>query len=74
MTASDQTRGPGWGTVARPGTATVAVFPNCKDGRVVADVNRLNKGHTEGYEPKVLDRLLAMMVSIPGGKLRALKG
>ena len=26
--------------------------PDCKDGRVVADVVRLDKGHTEGLEPQ----------------------
>ncbi len=70
VTATDQTRGPGWGRHARPGTANVFTFPGCKGGRIVADVNRLDKGHTEGYEPKILDRILGLMASAPGGKLR----
>lgn len=28
----------------------VMVYDGCKDGRVVADVVRLDKGHTEGLE------------------------
>ncbi|MEO6378104.1 MAG: hypothetical protein ABIO37_08785, partial [Caulobacteraceae bacterium] len=37
---------PAWGRQARPGTAQVFVFPACKGGRLVADVLRLDKGHT----------------------------
>lgn len=69
VTASDQSRGPSWGTTARPGTAQVYVFEGCKDGRVVADVIRMNKGHTEGLEPKVTQTILDMMMSSKGGKL-----
>ncbi|MEZ5557734.1 MAG: hypothetical protein R3E86_04215 [Pseudomonadales bacterium] len=58
-----------WGMAARPGTAEVFVYPNCRDGRVVADVVRLDKGHTEGLEPRVTQRILELMVSAPGGKL-----
>jgi len=32
--------------------AQVYVYPDCKDGRIVADVVRIDKGHTEGLEPK----------------------
>ncbi|MEI7932987.1 MAG: hypothetical protein WCI21_08035, partial [Alphaproteobacteria bacterium] len=74
VTATDQTRGPGWGRFARPGTARVWTYPACKDGKVVADVIRLDKGHTEGYEPKILDRILGLMVSAKGGKLQSAKG
>jgi hypothetical protein len=73
VTATDQTRGPSWGRFARPGTAQVMVYPNCKAGRVVADVVRLDKGHTEGLEPKVMDEILKMMVSARGGKLQQQK-
>jgi hypothetical protein len=60
----------GWGGQPGPGQADVYVFPDCKDGWVVADVVRLNKGHTEGLEPRVTEELVRMMVSAKGGKLR----
>jgi len=65
---------PVWGMKARPGTAQVYVYPDCDDGRVVADVVRLDKGHTEGLEPRVTERIIQLMVSAPGGKLRASTG
>ena len=40
-------------------------------GRLVADVLRLDKGHTEGLEPKITEKLIQMMVAARGGKLRA---
>jgi pimeloyl-ACP methyl ester carboxylesterase len=64
-------RGPSWGREPRPGTARIYVFPNARDGRVIADVIRLDKGHTEGLEPKITEELIKMMVSAPGGKLMA---
>ena len=48
-------------------------YPKCKDGRLVADVVRMGKGHTEGLEPNVTETLVAMMVAAPGGKVRALR-
>ena len=60
----------GWGLLPRPGTAEVYVYPNARDGRVIADVVRLDKGHTEGLEPKVTEALIALMVSASGGKAR----
>ncbi len=65
-------RGPSWGREARPGTAQVYVFPSARGGRVIADVVRLDKGHTEGYEPKVTEELIKMIVAAPGGKMMAL--
>jgi hypothetical protein len=65
---------PGWGLKARPGTAEVYVYPNAKGGRVIADVVRRDKGHTEGLEPKVTEALIEMIVTAPGGKARALAG
>ena len=59
---------PAWGLLPRPGTAEVYVYPNARDGRVIADVVRLDKGHTEGLEPKVTEQLLKLLVSAPGGK------
>ncbi|HZZ87741.1 MAG TPA: alpha/beta hydrolase [Caulobacteraceae bacterium] len=59
-----------WGLKPGPGTAEVWVYPNARDGRVIADVVRLAKGHTEGLEPKVTEALVKLMVSAPGGKLQ----
>jgi hypothetical protein len=53
----------GWGRLPRGGTAQVYVYPNCDGGRVVADVMRMDKGHTEGLEPNVVDQLVRLMVS-----------
>jgi hypothetical protein len=61
----------GWGHYPRSGRAQVFVFPGCKDGRVVADVVRLKKGHTEGLEPNVTDKLIALAVSAKGGKIKS---
>ena len=36
----------------------------------LADVVRMDKGHTEGLEPKVTQRLLEMMVGAAGGRAR----
>jgi len=60
---------PAWGLLPRPGTAKVFVYPNCTGGRVIADVVRLEKGHTEGLEPNVTEALVKLMVSAPGGKI-----
>lgn len=59
-----------WGLLPRPGTAQVFEYPNCADGRVVADVVRIDKGHTEGLEPNVMDTIVTLMVSASGGKIR----
>ena len=59
-----------WGFKPRPGTAQVYVFPDAKDGRVIADVVRLDKGHTEGLEPNITDAIVKLMVSAAGGKLQ----
>jgi hypothetical protein len=70
VTGATAGRGASWGREARPGTAEVFVYPKCKAKKVVADVLRIDKGHTEGLEPKVTESLVAMMVSAPGGKAR----
>lgn len=62
---------PAWGLAPRPGTATVYQYPGARDGRVIADVVRLDKGHTEGLEPNITAELVKMMVAAPGGKARA---
>lgn len=59
----------GWGRYPRSGRAKVFVFPHCRDGRVVADVVRIGKGHTEGYEPNITDAIIALAVSAQGGKI-----
>jgi hypothetical protein len=61
---------PAWGLSPRPGTARIYVYPHARGGRVVADVVRLDKGHTEGLEPRITEELVRMMVEAPGGKLR----
>ena len=60
---------PAWGLLPRPGRAEVYVYPNCQNGRVVADVVRLEKGHTEGLEPNVTEALVSLMLSARGGKI-----
>jgi pimeloyl-ACP methyl ester carboxylesterase len=61
---------PAWGRLPRAGNAEVFVYPSCDDGRVVADVVRVDKGHTEGLEPNVTRELVRLMVSAEGGKVR----
>jgi hypothetical protein len=54
-----------WGREPRPGVARVWTYPNADGGRVVADVVRVDKGHTEGLEPNIVRRLLELVVSAP---------
>jgi hypothetical protein len=61
---------PQWGLLPRPGTAQVYVYPGARGGRLIADVVRLDKGHTEGLEPHITETLVTMMTSAPAGKLR----
>jgi hypothetical protein len=60
-----------WGLLPRPGTARVYVYPGAAQDRVIADVVRLGKGHTEGLEPNITRELVSMIVAAPGGKLRS---
>jgi len=69
VTGAAPGRGASWGREARPGTSEVWVYPGCRDDRIVADVVRIDKGHTEGLEPRVTEALIQMMVNAPGGKL-----
>jgi len=62
---------PPWGLLPRPGKAQISVYPDCKGGRVVADVVRLEKGHTEGLEPNVTEELVKLIISAKGGKIQA---
>lgn len=61
---------PPWGLLPGPGKAQIFTYPDCKDGRVVADVGRIDKGHTEGYEPKITEEILKLLLSAPGGKIQ----
>lgn len=70
VTGQTPGRGPSWGREARPGTAEIYVYPNGRDGRVIADILRLDKGHTEGYEPKITEALIKMILAATGGKMR----
>jgi pimeloyl-ACP methyl ester carboxylesterase len=60
---------PAWGLLPGPGKALMYTYPNCQNGRVVADVVRLEKGHTEGLEPSVTESLITLMLSARGGKI-----
>jgi pimeloyl-ACP methyl ester carboxylesterase len=59
-----------WGLLPRPGTSEIIEFRNCKDRRIVADVVRIDKGHTEGLEPNITEELIKMMRSARGGKIQ----
>ncbi|HEX7355617.1 MAG TPA: alpha/beta fold hydrolase [Mycobacteriales bacterium] len=63
---------PSWGREPGPGTAEIYVYPGGRDGRLIADVVRRGKGHTEGLEPHITEELITMMIGAPGGKLAAL--
>ncbi len=52
-----------WGRLPRPGTAQIYEYPKCKDKRIVADVVRISKGHTEGLEPHITEELIKLMLS-----------
>lgn len=58
-----------WGRPAAPGKSDVFEYAGCKDGRVVADVVRIDKGHTEGLEPEVTEAIVALMTKAKGGKI-----
>src|SRR5499427_5670196 len=62
-----------WGHLPKPGTAELMQYADCKDNRVVVDVVRLGKGHTEGLEPKVTEELVQLMVSAKGGKIQQMQ-
>jgi hypothetical protein len=59
-----------WGLLPRPGTAEMFEYPSCQGGRVIADVRRLDKGHTEGLEPRITEQLVKLMVGASGGKIQ----
>jgi hypothetical protein len=51
-----------WGGKPAPGSAEIFVYPKCEGGRVVADIVRLGKGHTEGLEPNVTEAIVKLTV------------
>jgi len=65
---------PAWGLLPRPGATKVYLYPGARDGRLIADAVRIDKGHTEGLEPHVTEELVKMIVTSPGGKARAAGG
>ena len=64
---SPLTRTPSGGRRPRPGRARLFVYPRCPEGRIVADVIRLGKGHTEGLEPNVTEAIVTLMMSARSG-------
>ena len=59
-----------WGLLPLPGRAEILSYRNCRDRRIVADVVRKDKGHTEGLEPKITEELVKLMLSARGGKIQ----
>jgi hypothetical protein len=53
---------PVWGGKPMGGVAKIWDYPDCADGRIVADISRMDKGHTEGLEPKITEEIVKMMV------------
>lgn len=58
-----------WGRPAAPGTSRMFEYAGCKDGRVVADIVRIDKGHTEGLEPVITEEIVKLMTRAKGGKI-----
>jgi hypothetical protein len=54
---------PIWGSLPRPGKAQIYAYPKCEGGRTVADIIRMDKGHTEGYEPRITEEIIKMMLA-----------
>lgn len=52
-----------WGLDPRPGTAKIWLYPGCDNGRIVADISRLDKGHTEGLEPNITEEIVKLMLA-----------
>lgn len=55
-------RGPIWGNKPAPGVAKLYDYPKCADGRLVMDIVRMGKGHTEGLEPKITEEIVKLVV------------
>ncbi len=54
---------PIWGGKPRPGSAQVYLYRGCADGEIVADIVRLDKGHTEGLEPHITEEVVKLMLA-----------
>jgi hypothetical protein len=54
---------PIWGLKAHAGTARVYLYPGGADRYFVADIVRLDKGHTEGLEPLITEEIVKLMTS-----------
>lgn len=54
-----------WGRLPRPGTTEWYVYPSCDGDRVVADLIRIDKGHTEGLEENVTEQVVQLMMLAP---------
>lgn len=52
-----------WGRLPRPGVSQWYVYPGCEDGRVVADLIRIDKGHTEGLEENVTEQIVQLIMA-----------
>lgn len=66
VTGSNQPRNASYGRLARPGVSRVMVYPDCQEGRLVADIMRMDKGHTEGLEPAISEEILRLISHGPG--------
>ena len=53
-----------------PGTSQMWIYPNARGGKVIADVVRLEKGHTEGLEPNITEEIVKLITKAPGGKIQ----
>ncbi|MGH9686117.1 MAG: hypothetical protein ACRD5K_03375 [Candidatus Acidiferrales bacterium] len=62
-----------WGHRPGPGSAEILEYPGCKEGRVVADVIRRGKGHTQGLEHNITEALIQLMLSASDGKIQNLR-
>jgi hypothetical protein len=51
-----------WGFLPRPGVTEWWVYPGCAGGRVVADLIRMDKGHTEGLEQNAVEQIVQLMM------------
>lgn len=60
-----------WGRLPRGGVSQIFDYPDCDEGRMVADVVRIDKGHTEGLEPRIVQEIIRMMVAANGGKIQS---
>ena len=54
-----------WGRLPRPGRTEWYAYPNCRGDRVVADLIRIDKGHTEGLEENVTEQIVQLMMLAP---------